>query len=125
MESELAHCHDIEPDSAPGHGLPRLSRYVLGQLLGPVALLTLLMTSVIWLTQILPLLDLVINRGQSAPTFLYLILLHAADACWSSSCPSPFSSARCSPCRGCNGDSELVVMASAGYSASASWRCRC
>ena len=32
-------------------GLPRLSGYVLGQLLGPVALLTLLMTCVIWLTQ--------------------------------------------------------------------------
>src|SRR5260370_36358342 len=55
--------------------LPRLSFYVLGQLLGPAAVLTLLMTSVIWVISILPLLDLVINRGQSAPTFLYLILL--------------------------------------------------
>ncbi len=41
-----------------------LSRYVLGQLLGPVALLTVLLVSVIWLVNILPLLDLVINRGQ-------------------------------------------------------------
>ena len=47
--------------------LPQLSHYVLGQLLGPVALLTLLMTCVIWLTQLPRLLDLVINRGQSAP----------------------------------------------------------
>src|SRR5580698_1928391 len=54
---------------------PRLSFYVLGQLLGPVAVLTLLLTSVIWLVSILPLLDLVINRGQSAPTFLYLTVL--------------------------------------------------
>ena len=59
----------------PARGFPRLSFYVLGQLLGPVAMLTLLLTGVIWLVNILPLLDLVINRGQSAPTFFYLILL--------------------------------------------------
>src|SRR6201996_2177618 len=53
----------------------RVSWYVLGQLLGPVALLPLLMTCVILLTQSLKLLDLVINRGQSAPTFIYLTLL--------------------------------------------------
>src|ERR1700722_10552212 len=52
-----------------------LSRYVLGQLLGPVALLTLLLTCVILLIESLRLLDLVINRGQSAPTFLYLTTL--------------------------------------------------
>ena len=55
--------------------MPRLSFYVLRQLVGPVALFALLMTGVIWLTQSLRLLDLVINRGQSAPTFLYLTLL--------------------------------------------------
>ncbi|HEY8253641.1 MAG TPA: hypothetical protein VIG39_03315, partial [Rhizomicrobium sp.] len=54
----------------------RLSAYILSQLLGPVGLLTLLMTSVIWLIAIMPMLDLVINRGQSATTFLYLILLY-------------------------------------------------
>ncbi len=52
----------------------RLPLYILGQLLGPVALLTLLLTSVIWLVNCLQYLDLVINRGQSALTFLYLIL---------------------------------------------------
>jgi lipopolysaccharide export system permease protein len=53
----------------------RLSLYILTQLLGPVALPTLLLTSVIWLVSCLQYLDLVINRGQSALTFLYLILL--------------------------------------------------
>ena len=48
--------------------VPSLSTYVLVQLLGPVAILTLLLTSVIWLVTSLPLLDLVINRGQSAPS---------------------------------------------------------
>ena len=42
---------------------------------GPVALFSFLLTSVIWLSQSLRLLDLVINRGQSAPTFVYLTLL--------------------------------------------------
>ena len=55
--------------------VPACPDYVLVQLLGPVAMLTLLLTSVIWLITSLPLLDLVINRGQSAPTFLYLMLL--------------------------------------------------
>jgi hypothetical protein len=55
--------------------MPRLSFYVLRQLIGPVALFTFLLTSVIWLSQSLRLLDLVINRGQSAPTFVYLTVL--------------------------------------------------
>ena len=55
--------------------MPRLSYYVLRQLAGPIALFTFLLTSVIWLSQSLRLLDLVINRGQSAPTFVYLTLL--------------------------------------------------
>src|SRR5215469_13318001 len=58
-----------------GAKLPQLSWYVLGQISGPVALLTLLLSCVILLTQSLRLLDLVINRGQSAPTFLYLTVL--------------------------------------------------
>ncbi len=55
--------------------LPRLSLYVFGQLIGPTALFAFLLTAVIWLTQSLRLLDLVINRGQSAPTFVYLTIL--------------------------------------------------
>jgi lipopolysaccharide export system permease protein len=55
--------------------LPRLSIYVLGQMIGPTVLFAALLTAVIWLTQSLRLLDLVINRGQSAPTFVYLTLL--------------------------------------------------
>ena len=83
--------------------MPRLSFYVLKQLAGPTALFTLLLTAVIWLTQSLHLLDLVINRGQSAPTFLYLTLLllpslgHHADRhlCWLRSV------AICVPCCNC------------------------
>jgi len=100
--------------SGPGW-FPRLSVYVLGQLLGPVALLTLLLTSVIWLVTILPLLDLVINRGQSAPTFLYLILLMLPTPLMIIM-PIAFFFATLITLSRLAGDSELVVMASAGYS---------
>jgi lipopolysaccharide export system permease protein len=94
---------------------PQLSFYVLGQLLGPVAMLSLLLTSVIWLVEILPLLDLVINRGQSAPTFLYLILL-VLPTLLMIIMPVAFFFAALFTLQRLSGDSELVVMASAGYS---------
>jgi len=94
---------------------PRLSFYVFGQLLGPIAMLAFLLTSMIWLVVSLQLLDLVINRGQSAVTFIYLALLYLPSlltiilpfACLFGSL---FGLQRLSS------DSELVVMASAGFS---------
>jgi lipopolysaccharide export system permease protein len=94
---------------------PRLSVYVLTQLLGPVVVLTLLLTSVIWLINILPLLDMVINRGQSAPTFLYLIMLLLPTPLVYI-LPIAFFVAALVTLQRLQGDSELVVMASAGYS---------
>ncbi len=95
--------------------LPQLVWYVLGQLLGPVALLTLLLTSVIWLTQLPRLLDLVINRGQSAPTFLYLTSL-LIPSLLVIILPIAFFFGTLFTLSRLNGDSELVVMASAGFS---------
>jgi lipopolysaccharide export system permease protein len=98
-----------------GGRLPLLSRYVLGQLLGPVALLTLLLTCVILLTESLRLLDLVINRGQSAPTFLYLTTL-IIPGLLVIILPIAFFFGTLFTLSRLNGDSELVVMASAGFS---------
>lgn len=98
-----------------GPYLPQLSFYVLGQLLVPVAVLTILMTSVIWLISVLPLMDLVINRGQSAPTFLYLILLMLPTPLVMIM-PIAFFVGTLFTLQRMRGDSELVVMASAGYS---------
>src|ERR1700744_3657071 len=95
--------------------LPRLSFYVLGQLLVPVAVLTFLMTSVIWLVLILPLLDLVINRGQSAFTFLYLILLMLPTPLVVI-LPIAFFFGALFTLNRLQSESELVVMPSAGYS---------
>jgi lipopolysaccharide export system permease protein len=93
----------------------RLSLYILTQLLGPVALLTLLLTSVIWLVNCLQYLDLVINRGQSAPTFLYLVLL-VLPTPLATIMPIAFFFATMITLLRLQSDSELVVMASAGYS---------
>jgi lipopolysaccharide export system permease protein len=98
-----------------GGKLSLLSRYLLGQLAGPVAMLALLLTCVILLTQSLRLLDLVINRGQSAPTFLYLISL-VIPGLLVIILPIAFFVGTLVTLTRLNGDSELVVMSSAGYS---------
>ena len=108
---------DVADISAPGCGkwggaLPHLSRYLLSQLLGPVALL---MTCVILLTQSFQYLDLVINRGQSPLTFLYLISL-ILPSLLVIILPIAFFFGTLFTLSRLNGDSELVVMASAGYS---------
>jgi lipopolysaccharide export system permease protein len=103
-----------QPRRGPGK-LPRLSWYILGQILGPVAMLTLLLTCVILLTQSLRLLDLVINRGQSAPTFVYLTVL-ILPGLLVIILPIAFFFGALFTLSRLNGDSELVVMASAGYS---------
>ena len=110
MDKQNAH----RPKSLPWRPL-RLSLYVLGQLLAPVAILTLLMTSVIWLVSILPYLDLVINRGQSAFTFLYLILL-VLPTPLVIIMPIAFFLGVLFTLNRLQSESELVVMASAGYS---------
>jgi lipopolysaccharide export system permease protein len=103
-----------QPRGGPGK-LPRLSWYILGQILGPVAMLAFLLTCVILLTQSLRLLDLVINRGQSAPTFVYLTVL-ILPGLLVIILPIAFFFGTLFTLSRLNGDSELVVMASAGYS---------
>src|SRR5690349_9868200 len=95
--------------------LPRLSTYVLGQMIGPTLLFAFLLTAVILLTQSLRLLDLVINRGQSAPTFIYLTVL-ILPGLLVIILPIAFFFGALFTLSRLNGDSELVVMASAGYS---------
>ena len=53
----------------------KLHFYILRQILAPFVLFTVVLTLVVWMTQSLRLLDLVINRGQSGAIFAYLTLL--------------------------------------------------
>jgi lipopolysaccharide export system permease protein len=52
-----------------------LSRYILRQILGSMAFIAIAVTGAIYLTQSLRLIDLIVNRGVSFATFLYMTLL--------------------------------------------------
>ncbi|MBS0275289.1 MAG: LPS export ABC transporter permease LptF [Proteobacteria bacterium] len=95
--------------------MPRLSNYVLRQLVGPIALFGFLLTGVVWLSQSLRLLDLVINRGQSAPTFIYLTLL-VLPSLLVIILPIAFFAGALYGLHRLNADSELVVMQASGFS---------
>lgn len=49
--------------------MTRLDRYIFVQLLGPFGFFALIFTGVIWLSQSLRIIDLVVNNGQSAAVF--------------------------------------------------------
>jgi lipopolysaccharide export system permease protein len=94
--------------------MSRLSRYVLNQLIGPIGLFSLILTGVVWLSQSLRLLDLIINRGQSAPTFLYLTLL-MLPSLLVIILPIAYFAGTLFGLNKLNSDSELVAMTAAGY----------
>jgi lipopolysaccharide export system permease protein len=93
----------------------KLSVYLLRQIFGPFFLFTLLLTLVVWMTQSLRLVDLVINRGQSALVFAYLTLL-MLPSLLVIIVPVAFFGAAIFALNKLSGDSELVVMWSAGVS---------
>ena len=53
----------------------RHQRYILRQLLGPFLLITVGLTAVIWLTQSLRFIDMIVNKGLSLSAFLYFSML--------------------------------------------------
>jgi lipopolysaccharide export system permease protein len=55
--------------------MPLLTRYVLRQLFGGMILITAGLTCVIWLSQSLRFVEMIVNRGLTAGTFLYLTML--------------------------------------------------
>ena len=93
----------------------KLFFYILRQIVGPFLLFTLLLTLVVWMTQSLRLLDLVINRGQSAAIFAYLTMLMIPSLLVVIA-PIAFFGAALYALNKLNSDSELVVMWSAGIS---------
>jgi lipopolysaccharide export system permease protein len=95
--------------------MPRISFYVLRQMIEPIALFTFLLTVVVWLSQSLRLLDLVINRGQSAPTFVYLSMLMLPQL-MVIILPIAFFGGVLYGLHKLSVDSELIVMSASGYS---------
>jgi lipopolysaccharide export system permease protein len=92
-----------------------LSFYVLRQIMGPFLLFMTLMTVIVWLTQSLNLLDLVINRSQSVTMFAYLTAL-ILPSLLTIIIPISFFAGALYALHRLNNDSELVVMWAAGFS---------
>ena len=55
--------------------MPRYERYLLRQLIGPFLLVTLGLTAVVWLSQSLRIIDLIVNKGLSFSAFLLMSML--------------------------------------------------
>lgn len=89
--------------------------YILRQIIGPFLLFTVILTLVIWMTQSLRLLDVVINRGQSAGLFAWLTML-MLPSLLVVIVPIAFFGAALFVLSRLNSDSELVVMWSSGVS---------
>ncbi|MBT3790946.1 MAG: LPS export ABC transporter permease LptF [Alphaproteobacteria bacterium] len=92
-----------------------LNRYIFRQLMAPLVFITLVLTGVVWLTQSLRFVDMIVNRGLSAGEFLYVTLLLMPGVLVlilpiALFCAVLFAYHRL------NYDSELVVMRSAGMS---------
>ncbi len=92
-----------------------LFSYIFRQIAGPFLLFTVVLTLVIWMTQSLRLLDVVINRGQSAAIFVWLTML-MLPSLLVVIVPIAFFGAALYVLNRLNTDSELVVMWSAGVS---------
>jgi lipopolysaccharide export system permease protein len=90
-----------------------VQRYLLRQLAGPLVFFTLALTGVIWLTQSLRFVDLIVNRGLSASTFLYVSMLILPGAL-ALILPIALFAALLYVYQRLQAESELVVMAATG-----------
>ena len=95
--------------------MQRLQRYILGQLFGPFAFFLAALTGVIWLSQSLRYVDLIINKGLSAGFFGYMTVL-ILPSVFNIILPISLFAAVLYTYNKLSADSEIVVMRSAGLS---------
>lgn len=89
--------------------------YIFRQIGGPLLFFTFVLTGVIWLSQSLRMLDLVINQSQSAATYIYLTLL-ALPSLMALILPFALFCAVLYALNRLYTESELVVIWAAGFS---------
>ncbi|PKP78197.1 MAG: LPS export ABC transporter permease LptF [Alphaproteobacteria bacterium HGW-Alphaproteobacteria-3] len=97
--------------------LTSLSRYIFLQALGPFIVASIVLTGIIWLTQALRMLDVLITQGQTLLTFFELTSL-ALPSTLVIVLPISIFCAMLYTLHKLIGDSEIVVMFSAGVSRS-------
>lgn len=95
--------------------MPALSRYIIYQIAGPLGFFTFSLTGVIWLTQSLRLLDVIITKGQSALTYIAFTGL-VVPSVLSLTLPVAFFCAVLYALNRLSGDHELVVLSATGLS---------
>jgi lipopolysaccharide export system permease protein len=93
----------------------QISRYILRQILGSMVFVTVALTCAIWLSQSLRLIDLIVNRGVSVTTFLYMSFL-MLPTFLAIILPIALFTAVIFVYNKLTTDSELVVMRGAGLS---------
>ncbi len=95
--------------------MPALNRYIIYQIAGPLGFFTFSLTGVIWLTQSLRLLDVIITKGQSALTYIAFTGL-VVPSVLSLTLPVAFFCAVLYALNRLSGDHELVVLSATGLS---------
>lgn len=95
--------------------MPAINRYIIFQIAGPLGFFTFSLTGVIWLTQSLRLLDVIITKGQSGLTYLVFSGL-VIPSVLSLTLPVAFFCAVLYALNRLAGDHELVVLSATGLS---------
>lgn len=95
--------------------MPALSRYIIFQIAGPLGFFTFSLTGVIWLTQSLRLLDVIITKGQTAATYMAFTGL-VIPSVLSLILPVAFFCAVLYALYRLSSDHELVVLSATGLS---------
>lgn len=95
--------------------MQRHQRYIFRQLIGPFALISVGLTAVIWLTQSLRFMDLIVNKGLSLSAFIYMSLL-LLPTFWAVILPVALFSAILFIYNKMVIDSEIVTLRAAGMS---------
>lgn len=93
--------------------MTRLTRYLIAQILGPLAATTLALTAIVWMTQTLQRVEILVERGQSAGVFLYVTAL-LIPSLLAIITPLALFAAALYALNRLQTDSELVVIQAAG-----------
>jgi len=90
-----------------------LTRYIIAQTVGPLVATTAALTAIVWMTQTLQRVELLVERGQSAGVFLYVTIL-LIPSLLAVITPLALMAATLYALNRMQTDSELVVVQAAG-----------
>ena len=93
----------------------RYNQYLFGHMVGPALFIAMSLTAILWLAQSLRFVDMIVNRGLSLSTFLYLTVL-LLPSVFGLVLPVGLMCACIYAYQRLLNDSELIVMSSIGLS---------